>query len=73
MKKSSMTYLEKLLNAPSPTGYEDGARNIWRAEMKSFADKVYGDTHGNSFAVLNEKGKRKVMLAGHIDEIGFQV
>lgn len=73
MKKSSMTYLEKLLNAPSPTGYEDGARNIWRAEMRSVADKVYGDTHGNSFAVLNEKGKRKVMLAGHIDEIGFQV
>ena len=32
-----------------------------------------GDTHGNSVASLNAKGKPKVMLAGHIDKIGFQV
>ena len=73
MKKQTLNYLEQLLNEPSPSGYEDKARNIWRKEMKNVADSVKGDTHGNSIAALNGKGTPRVMLAGHIDEIGFQV
>ena len=73
MKKSTLSYLKNLLDAPSPSGYEDAARAVWREEMSTVAERVYGDTHGNSIAVLNEKGKKRVMLAGHIDEIGFQV
>jgi len=73
MKKQTLNYLEQLLNEPSPSGYEDKARNIWRKEMKKVADSVKGDTHGNSIAALNSKGTPRVMLAGHIDEIGFQV
>ncbi|MCX7847202.1 MAG: M42 family metallopeptidase [bacterium] len=73
MQAAQIKYLEALLNAPSPSGYEDQAREVWRREMRTIADRVYGDTHGNSFAVLNENGMPRVMLAGHIDEIGFQV
>jgi len=73
MKKNTLNYLEQLLNEPSPSGYEDKSRNIWRKEMKKIADSVKGDTHGNSIAALNGKGTPRVMLAGHIDEIGFQV
>jgi len=73
MKKEILAYLADLMNAPSPSGYEDQARAVWRAEMKTVADRVYGDTHGNSVAVLNEKGSPRIMLAGHIDELGFQV
>jgi len=73
MKKETLVYLEELLNQPSPSGYEDKARKVWRKEMKPIADTVKGDTHGNSIAVLNGKGSPRVMLAGHIDEIGFQV
>jgi endoglucanase len=73
VKKTTLRYLENLLNAPSPSGYEDKARAIWRTELAKSADEVYGDTHGNSIAVLNKKGAPRVMLAGHIDEIGFQV
>jgi len=73
MKKQTLNYLEQLLNEPSPSGYEDKARNVWRKEMKKVADSVKGDTHGNSIAALNGKGTPRVMLAGHIDEIGFQV
>jgi endoglucanase len=73
MNKKTLQYLEKLLNVPSPSGYEDEARAIWRTELAAYADTVYGDTHGNSIAVLNKEGTPRVMLAGHIDEIGFQV
>ncbi len=73
MKKETLKYLENLLNQPSPSGYEDKARNVWRKEMKKVANSVKGDTHGNSIAVLKGSAGPKVMLAGHIDEIGFQV
>ncbi len=73
MNSSILSYLANLMNAPSPSGYEDQARAVWRAEMATVADRVYGDTHGNSIAVLNEKGSLRVMLAGHIDELGFQI
>lgn len=73
MEAVQLKFLEGLLNAASPSGYEDEAREVWRKEMRGIADRVYGDTHGNSIAVINEQGMPRVMLAGHIDEIGFQV
>ena len=74
MQKENLTYLENLLNAASPTGYETKARELWRKEMKTITSKVHGDTHGNSYAMLKGSGnKHRVMIAGHIDEIGFQV
>jgi len=41
-------------------------------EAEKFAG-IRGDRMGNSFATLNEGGSPKVMLAGHIDEIGLMV
>jgi endoglucanase len=34
---------------------------------------VRADVAGNSFATLNPDGRPRVMLAGHIDEIGVMV
>ena len=73
MKTQNLNYLENLLNAASPSGYETEAREVWRKEMKTVADKVHGDTHGNSYAILKGNGSHRVMISGHIDEIGFQV
>jgi endoglucanase len=73
MNKQSRLFLEKLMNTPTPSGYEDKGRKIWRDEIKSYADQVHGDVHGNSFAVVNKGKKKRIMLAGHIDELGFQV
>lgn len=57
----------------SPSGFEEDAARVWRDEAKKFTKDVYSDTHGNSFAVINPNGSPKVMLAGHIDEIGLMV
>jgi putative aminopeptidase FrvX len=64
-------FLETLMGIPSPTGYEAAAARSWRAEAATFADRTWSDAHGNSFAAINEGGKPRVMLAGHIDEIGL--
>ncbi len=68
-----LEFLEKLLNAPGPSGFETGPARAWREEAEGFADEVWTDVTGNSMAGINLQGKPRVMLAGHIDEIGLQV
>lgn len=73
MKKESLDFLRNLMNTPSPSGYEGPAVEVWRAEAKKFSDQVKTDLHGNTIAVLNKGGSPRVMLAGHIDEIGLMI
>jgi endoglucanase len=66
-------FLERLLNSPGPSGFEAAPARVWREEAERFADRVWTDVTGNSMAGLNLDGGPRVMLAGHIDEIGLQV
>jgi len=68
-----ISFLERLLDAPGPSGFEVRAARVWREEAETFADDVQVDVGGNSFATVNSSGGPVVMLAGHIDEIGLQV
>lgn len=68
-----ISFLERLLDAPGPSGFEARAARVWRAEAETFAADVDVDVTGNSFATVNGDGAPRVMLAGHIDEIGLQV
>ena len=68
-----IAFLEKLLDAPGPSGFEVRPARVWREEAATFADDVRVDVSGNSFATVNPGGSPRVMLAGHIDEIGLQV
>ena len=72
MREASYEFLKKLLSTPGPSGYEEAAAGAWRKEAAKFAE-VRGDRMGNSFATLNVGGTPKVMLAGHIDEIGLMI
>lgn len=69
----SLDFLKRLLSTPGPSGFETAAARVWRDEAKSFADDVSIDVAGNSFAAVNPKGHPRIMLTGHIDEIGFMV
>ena len=68
-----IAFLERLLDAPGPSGFEVRAARVWREEAERFASDVRVDVSGNSFATVNPGGGPVVMLAGHIDEIGLQV
>lgn len=69
----SKDFLHKILTTPSPTGAEQPVQRIVRDRMKKFADTVETDLHGNVIAVLNPKAERKVMLAGHCDQIALMI
>jgi endoglucanase len=66
-------FLKNLLDTPAPSGFEAAAAKLWRDEAETFADTVGGDVSGNSVAILNTEGSPRVMLAGHIDEIGVMI
>lgn len=73
MRKESLAFLKEIVNTPSPSGYEMRAADVFRKYTSKFAQEVYTDVLGNTYAVVNPEAKRKIMLAGHMDEIGFAI
>ncbi len=65
-------FLSELLQTRSPTGAETEAAAVVEKYIKPVADTFERDVLGNRIATLGG-GAKKLMLAGHIDEIGLQV
>ena len=73
MRKESLDFLKNLLKTPSPSGFEEKIQEVCRAYAKPFSDDIYKDVHGNQYHVKNAKAPVRIMLAGHVDEIGLMV
>ncbi len=68
-----LSFLEELLGAIGPSGFENEAAKVWKKAAEEFADEVWEDTNGNVYAQLNPGKGGKLLLDGHIDEIGLIV
>jgi tetrahedral aminopeptidase len=64
--------LKKILEASGISGYEKEISAIMKEELKKVCDSVETDTFGNVIA-RKGKGKKRIMLAAHMDEIGLLV
>jgi endoglucanase len=73
MRKESLKFLKELVTTPSPSGFEEKIQKVCARYMKPYADKIYKDVHGNQYHVKNPRGKLRVMLAGHVDEIALMI
>ena len=73
MDSSARDFLLRLLNTPSPSGYERPIQDVVRAYVREFADRVTTDLHGNVIACKNPSAKLRVMFAGHCDQIGMLI
>lgn len=75
MRASSFKFLKALVEAPSPSGYEQPAQRIFREYVSNYVDEIKTDVLGNTFGLIKgqEGEKPIVMLAGHCDEVGFMV
>ncbi|GAP62825.1 endoglucanase [Ardenticatena maritima] len=71
--KLNEEFLKRLLEAIGPSGFEDDAAQVWMEAAQTFADRVERDTHGNTYATINPGGSPRLLLAGHLDEIGLIV
>ena len=64
-------FLYTLLDSMSVSGHEIGLQKKVIAEMTPHCDEIRTDYTGNVISVLNPDAPFKVLLAGHIDEIGL--
>jgi putative aminopeptidase FrvX len=72
MNDDAKEFLFRLLNLPSPTGFEAEAQKTWINHISRYSDSVDNDAYGNAWAVLNgQKEGLTLMVEAHADEIGF--
>ncbi|MBI5444487.1 MAG: M42 family metallopeptidase [Deltaproteobacteria bacterium] len=73
MDASVFDFFKRLADAPSPSGYEQPAQRVWREYVAPHVDEVSSDVMGNTWGILRGPDRPRVMLAGHVDEIGLMV
>ena len=68
-----MELLKELCEASGIPGFEGRIRDIVRRELDPIVDEISVDAMGNMICVKRKPGALKVMIAAHMDEIGFMV
>lgn len=68
-----MDLLQELCETPGIPGREERLRVIVRRELQPVVDEMRVDALGNLIAVKRNPGAPKLMIAAHMDEIGFVV
>jgi endoglucanase len=66
-------FLKELLNTPSVSGHEEHIQEKALGFGRGFAQTQLTDPSGNAVSVVNPEAEHKILLCGHIDEIGFLV
>lgn len=65
--------LKRLSETPGVPGREERVRALVVEELRPLVDELRVDALGNVIALKKGNGKRRVMVAAHMDEIGFMV
>ena len=74
MNSKAKEFLFRLLDTPSPTGFESEGQKTWMNYVRPFADTVENDAYGNAWATITGSGSSaRIMLEAHADEIGFMI
>jgi len=72
-KKINTKLLAEICEVAGAPGHEQRVRKIIQREIKSLVDEIKIDNMGNIVAIKKGKKNKKVMIAAHMDEIGFIV
>ncbi|GAB7092945.1 M42 family metallopeptidase [Halolamina litorea] len=59
--------------ATGPVGYEDGVREVVREALAPEVDRIETESMGNVVGTIEGESDREVVVAAHMDEIGFMV
>ncbi|NJB86753.1 endoglucanase [Lewinella marina] len=69
----NLNLLKRICETPGVSGFERRIRNLVLEEVRGLADSVSIDNMGNVIAVRQGRSPKRVMVAAHMDEIGFIV
>lgn len=72
MKQDTLELFRNLTELPGAPGNEHAVRQFMKKELEKYADEVIQDNLGGVFGVKKGNGP-KVMVAGHMDEVGLMV
>jgi putative aminopeptidase FrvX len=74
MNEQTLKLFQTLTELPGTAGNEHAVRQFMREELSKYADEIVQDKLGSIFGVKKgmENGP-KIMVAGHMDEVGFMV
>ena len=72
MNKETKEMFKKLTELQGTSGDEKRVRDYMKGELEKYSDEVIYDNLGSIFGVKRGEGPR-VMVAGHMDEVGFMV
>ncbi|KZE39780.1 peptidase M28 [Bhargavaea cecembensis] len=74
MQNETLTMFKTLTELPGAPGNEHAVRKYMRQELEKYSDEVIQDRLGGVFGVRHGgEGSPKIMVAGHMDEVGFMV
>jgi putative aminopeptidase FrvX len=73
MNKETLALFKTLTEMPAAPGFERDLRKFVRQEIEPFSDEIIQDGLGSIFGVKKGNGGPKIMVAGHMDEVGFMV
>ncbi len=69
----NVALLKQICEAPGVSGFEQRIRALVLREVKDLVDEIEVDNMGNVLAIRRGKSDKRVMVAAHMDEIGFIV
>ncbi|SEA47150.1 endoglucanase [Thalassobacillus cyri] len=72
MNQETQSLFRTLTELPGAPGNEHLVRQFMKSELEKYADEIIQDGLGGVFGVKKGEGP-KVMVAGHMDEVGFMV
>ncbi|WP_338472045.1 M42 family metallopeptidase [Niallia sp. XMNu-256] len=74
MNEKTLELFKTLTELPGPSGNEHAVRKFMKEQLSLYTDEIIQDRLGSIFGVKrgNEQGPT-VMVAGHMDEVGFMV
>jgi M42 glutamyl aminopeptidase. len=71
---ATLTMLKELTDAKGVSGFEKEPREVMKKYIEPYADEITYDGLGSLIAKkIGDKNGPKIMLTGHMDEIGFMV
>src|SRR5690625_596808 len=72
LQQETVELFKKLTELPGASGNEHRVRDYMKKQLVKYADDIIQDHLGGIFGVKKGTGP-KVMVAGHMDEVGFMV
>ncbi len=74
MNQETLQMFKTLTELQGAPGFEHQVRKFVRSELEKYSDEVIQDRLGSIFGVKRgDENGPKVMVAGHMDEVGFMV